>query len=300
MVVHRIAFGALTLWRLKLLAQTIDFQREIRPILSENCFQCHGPDSGSRQADLRLDRRDSALATRSGSAPIVPGKAAESLVYQRINSTDESFRMPPAEAHKTLTPAQVATIKRWIDAGAPWKEHWAFQAPVKPQLPAVHDTAWAHSPIDRFILAKLEESGLTPAAEADRRTLIRRVALDTTGLPPKPAEVDAFLQDISPTAYERMVDRYLASPHYGEHRARYWLDAARYGDTNGLHFDNYRDIWPFRDWVIAAYNGNLPFDRFTTEQLARRSAPQSHARSTRRHWLPPLRRNYERSRHHRR
>jgi hypothetical protein len=251
-----------------LLAQNIDFEREIRPILSENCFQCHGNDSGSRQADLRLDKRDSALAARPEGTPIVPGKSSESLVYKRISSTDASFRMPPAEAHKTLTAAQIATIQRWIDAGAPWKEHWAFQAPVKPQLPAVHDAAWVRNPIDRFILAKLEEKGLSPAPAADRRTLIRRVALDTTGLPPKPAEVESFLADNSPTAYERMVDRYLQSPHYGEQRAHYWLDGARYGDTNGIHFDNYRDIWPFRDWVVAAYNRNEPFDQFSIEQLA--------------------------------
>ena len=269
MVDHRMAVGAVTLCAASaLLGQTVDFQREVRPILSDNCFQCHGPDSASRQADLRLDRRDSALAARSGGAAIVPGKSADSLVYQRISSTDPDFRMPPADAHKSLTEAQIATLKRWIEAGAPWKEHWAFQPPVKPKLPTVRDAAWARNPIDRFILAKLEEKGMAPAPAADRRTLIRRVALDTTGLPPKPAEVEAFLQDTAPDAYERMVDRYLASPHYGEHRARYWLDAARYGDTNGIHFDNYRDIWPFRDWVIAAYNRNLPFDEFTIEQLA--------------------------------
>jgi len=269
LAVHRIAAGAWALCASQiLLAQTIDFQREIRPILSDNCFQCHGPDSAARQADLRLDKRDSALAALADGTPIVPGKSAESLVYQRISSTDASFRMPPEEAHKSLTPAQIATIKRWIDAGAPWKEHWAFQAPVKPKLPAVKDAGWVRNPIDRFVLAKLEENGLAPAAAADKRTLIRRVALDTTGLPPKPAEVEAFVADNSANAYERMVDRYLASPHYGEHRARYWLDAARYADTNGIHFDNYRSIWPFRDWVIAAYNRNLPFDEFTVEQLA--------------------------------
>jgi len=205
---HRIAVGAITFCAAHiLLAQNIDFQREIRPILSDNCFQCHGPDGASRQADLRLDRRDSALAALADGTPIVPGKSAESLVYQRISSSDASFRMPPAEAHKTLTPAQIATIKRWIDAGAPWKEHWAFQAPVKPQLPAVKDAAWVRNPIDRFILAKLEQNGLTADAAADRHTLIRRVALDTTGLPPKPAEVEAFLADNSATAYEHMVDR---------------------------------------------------------------------------------------------
>ncbi len=266
---YRIVAAALTLCAAHaLLAQNIDFEREIRPILSENCFQCHGNDSGSRQAGLRLDKRESALAALPEGTPIMPGKSAESLVYKRISSTDPGFRMPPPEAHKSLTPAQISTIQRWIDAGAPWKEHWAFQAPVKPQPPAVHDTAWARNPIDRFILAKLEEKGLSPAPAADKRTLIRRVALDTTGLPPKPAEVDAFLADNSPTAYERMVDRELASPHYGEQRAHYWLDGARYGDTNGIHFDNYRDIWPFRDWVVAAYNRNQPFDQFSIEQLA--------------------------------
>ena len=176
--------------------------------------------------------------------------------------------MPPPDSHKRLTAAQIALLKRWIDGGAPWKEQWAFQSPVKPKPPAVKDAAWVRNPIDRFILAKLEEKGLAPAPAENRRALIRRVALDTTGLPPKPAEVETFLQDTSPNAYERMVDRYLASPHYGEHRARYWLDAARYGDTHGIHVDNYREIWPYRDWVIAAFNRNLPFDQFTIEQLA--------------------------------
>jgi hypothetical protein len=242
-----------------------DFQREIRPILSENCFQCHGPDAAARQAGLRLDRRDSALAA---GAPIVPGNAAGSLLYQRISASDAGFRMPPAESHKSLTPAQIALIKRWIDGGAPWKEHWAFQTPVKPPLPTVRNAAWVRNPIDRFILARLEEKGLAPAPAADARALIRRVALDTTGLPPKPIEVEAFLKDTAPGAYERMVDRYLASPHYGEHRAHYWLDAVRYADTNGIHFDNYRELWPYRDWVIAAFNRNMPFDRFATEQIA--------------------------------
>jgi hypothetical protein len=176
--------------------------------------------------------------------------------------------MPPPESHKKLTAAQIALLKRWIEGGAPWKEHWAFQTPVKPRPPAVKDAAWVRNPIDRFILAKLEEKGLAPAPVENRRALIRRVALDTTGLPPKPAEIEAFLADNTAGAYEHMVDRYLASPHYGEHRARYWLDAARYGDTHGIHVDNYREIWPYRDWVIAAFNRNLPFDQFTIEQLA--------------------------------
>jgi hypothetical protein len=249
-------------------APAVDFQREVRPILSDNCFQCHGPDGDARQAGLRLDRRETALEVRPNGAPIVPGKSAASLLYQRISSPDIDFRMPPPEAHKQLTAAQIALLKRWIDEGATWKEQWAFQPPVKPKPPAVKDVAWVRNPIDRFILAKLEEKGMAPAPAENRRALIRRVALDATGLPPTPAEVETFLQDASPNAYERMVDRYLASPHYGEHRARYWLDAARYGDTNGLHFDNYREIWPYRDWVIAAFNRNLPFDQFTIEQLA--------------------------------
>jgi mono/diheme cytochrome c family protein len=272
LVDHRIAAGAMALCATHiLLAQTapaVDFQREIRPILSDNCFQCHGPDSAARQAGLRLDRRESALEARPAGAPIVPGKSAASLLYQRVSDPNPDSRMPPADSRKSLTPAQIATLKRWIDSGAPWKEHWAFQTPVKPKPPAVRNAAWVRNPIDSFILAKLEEKGISPAPTEERRALIRRVSLDTTGLPPKPAEVETFLQDTAPNAYERMVDRYLASPHYGEHRARYWLDAARYGDTNGIHFDNYRDIWPFRDWVISAFNRNLPFDQFTIEQLA--------------------------------
>ena len=249
-------------------APAVDFQREIRPILSDNCFQCHGPDGAARQAGLRLDRRETALETRPNGTAIVPGKSAESLLYQRISDPDPSFHMPPPDSHKRLTAAQIALFKRWIDAGAPWKEQWAFQPPVKSKPPAVKDVAWVHNPIDRFILARLEEKGVAPAPAENRRALIRRVSLDATGLPPKPAEVESFLEDTSANAYERMVDRYLASPHYGEHRARYWLDAARYGDTHGIHIDNYREIWPYRDWVIAAFNRNLPFDQFTIEQLA--------------------------------
>jgi mono/diheme cytochrome c family protein len=269
---HRNRAAALAFCAARLLvAQTtpaVDFQRQIRPILSDNCFQCHGPDSAARQAGLRLDLRDAALKARPDGAPIVPGKSADSLLYQRINDPDATFRMPPPDSHKQLTAAQIALLKRWIDSGAFWKEHWAFQPPVKPKPPAVNAAAWVRNPIDRFILAKLEEKGLAPGPAENQRALIRRVALDTTGLPPRPAEIETFLQDTSPNAYEHMVDRYLASPHYGEHRARYWLDAARYGDTHGIHVDNYREIWPYRDWVIAAFNRNLPFDQFTIEQLA--------------------------------
>jgi hypothetical protein len=246
----------------------IDFQREIRPILSESCFQCHGPDSESRQAGLRLDLHDAALATRPRGAAIAPGNSAASLVYKRVSEPNANLRMPPAYSRRSLTPAQIALLKRWIDEGAPWKEHWAFQAPVKPKPPVVANPASARNAIDRFILAALEAKGLAPAPPADARTLIRRVALAATGLPPKPSEVEAYLADTAPGAYERMVDRYLASPHYGEQRAHYWLDAVRYADTNGIHFDNYREIWPYRDWVINAFNRNQPFKQFAIDQIA--------------------------------
>jgi hypothetical protein len=252
----------------KSVSKGIDFQREIRPILSENCFQCHGPDSTTRMAGLRLDQKDAAFQVRKNGAAITAGNPETSLLYQRIVSTSAARRMPPAMSHRTVTPQQVAILKKWIEQGAPWQEHWAFKAPAKSALPPVRNTVWARSPIDRFILSKLEAAALIPAPAAGRRTLIRRVALDLTGLPPTPAELERYLSDTRPDAYERMVDRLLASPHYGEHRARYWLDAARYGDTHGIHVDNYREIWPYRDWVIEAFNRNLSFDRFSIEQLA--------------------------------
>ena len=219
-------------------------------------------------AGLRLDLKDAAFETRKGGRAIAPGKPDESLVYQRIASPDKARLIPPVSSHRSLNAQQIATIKVWIEQGAHWREHWAFKPPVKAPVPPVRNAAWIRNPIDRFILAKLEAVGLTPAPQADRRTLIRRVALDVTGLPPSPAELELFVKDVRPDAYERMVDRYLASPHYGEHRARYWLDAARYGDTHGIHVDNYREIWPYRDWVISAFNRNQPFDQFSIEQLA--------------------------------
>ena len=240
-----------------LCAQTVDFQREIRPVLAENCFQCHGPDAGTRMAGLRLDLKEPALQA-----------AASGKLYARISAEDVARRMPPAASHKSLTAAQIAKIKLWIDQGAKWQEFWAYKTPVQAAPPSVRNAVWVRNPIDRFILAKLEAKGLEPAAAADRRTILRRVALDLTGLPPTPAEIDTFLSDTSASAYEKMVDRYLASPHFGEHRARYWLDAARYADTHGIHIDNYREIWPYRDWVINAFNRNMPYDRFGTEQLA--------------------------------
>src|ERR1700761_2095841 len=249
-----------------LTASAVDFQRQVRPILSDKCFLCHGPDKGTRMANLRLDTQEGSTAMRKNGAPIVPGKPDESLLIKRIFSEDPNFRMPPAFSHKTLTEEQKQTLRHWIEQGATWKQHWAFVPPAKSALPTVKDTAWPRNEIDYFVLAKMENAGLHPAAEADRHTLIRRVTLDLTGLPPMPKEVEAFVKDRSPGAYEKVVDRLLASPRYGEHRARYWLDAARYADSQGLHFDNYREIWPYRDWVIAAFNRNMPFDRFTVEQ----------------------------------
>lgn len=251
------------------LADEIDFNRDIRPILSDKCFRCHGPDSGERQTSMRLDRRDSALAPLDGGGrAIVPGDPEASELLRRIVSDDESLRMPPPETGKRVSADERERLRRWIEAGATWSEHWAFVAPQRPALPPVTQTAWPRNPIDHFVLARLEQVGLGPNPEADRATLIRRVTLDLTGLPPTPAEVDAFCADRAPDAYERLVDRLLHSPRYGEHRARHWLDVARYGDTHGLHLDNQRSIWPYRDWLIDAFNRNQPFDQFTVEQLA--------------------------------
>ena len=246
----------------------VNFQRQVRPILSDNCFLCHGPDKGTRMADVRLDIKEGAFAVRKNGVIIVPGKPDESLLIKRVLSDDAAYRMPPAFAHKTLTTEQKDILRRWVEQGAPWKDHWAFIAPVRPPLPEVKDTTWARTPIDRFILAKLEAANLQPAPDADKRTLLRRVTLDLTGLPPTPAEADAFVKDKSSNAYEKVVDRLFASPRYGEHMAHYWLDAARYADSQGLHIDNYREMWPYRDWVINAFNRNMRFDEFTVDQLA--------------------------------
>ncbi|MCH8841187.1 MAG: DUF1549 domain-containing protein, partial [Planctomycetes bacterium] len=250
-------------------ATSVDYIRDIRPILSRSCYACHGPDEDSREAELRLDRRESVLGeTASGEVVIVPGKPGKSELFQRISSEDQDERMPPFDSGKSLTPDQIALIRRWIGQGASWKEHWAFAAPRQQELPPVSDQDWPRNAIDYFIQARLDQQGWKPSPEADEETLIRRVTFDLTGLPPTPAEVDAFLADDSPVAYQRVVDRLLLSPRYGEHMARFWLDAARYGDTHGLHLDNVRSLWPYRDWVIKAFNHNMPFDQFTIEQLA--------------------------------
>ena len=246
----------------------VDFQTEVRPLLSDACFQCHGPDPATRLADLRLDLKGGAFAERENGKPVVPGDAEASLIYQRITHRDAARRMPPEYSHKKLEPEQIDKLRAWIDQGAEWTGHWSFEPPVRPDVPPAGDGTWAANPIDNFILARLQAEGLTPAAEADRPALARRAALDITGLPPEPSHLQAFLDDEAPGAYERYLDRLLALPGYGEHRARYWLDAARYADTHGIHIDNYREMWPYRDWVIDAYNRNLPFDRFTVEQIA--------------------------------
>ena len=247
---------------------SVDFQRDVRPILSDNCFQCHGPDEGTRQAGLRLDIKVGAFSQRDKGMPVVPGDLEGSLLYQRITQENEMLLMPPVYSGKELTQEQVEILKRWIEEGACWDLHWSFQALERPDLPKVKNEEWVRNPVDRFVLARLEAEGLEPAPEADRRALARRLALDLTGLPPEPEVVEAYVNDPSENAYDKLVDQFLVSPHWGEHRARYWLDAARYADTHGLHIDNYREMWPYRDWVIQAFNQNKPFDQFTVEQIA--------------------------------
>ena len=246
-----------------------DFARDVRPILSKHCFKCHGPDETTRKGDLRLDVREEALkAGASGERGIIPGEADASELIRRIQSSDPNEQMPPPDNKLPLSDAQKKTLTDWISAGADYKPHWAFQPPQAAPLPEVKQTAWPRVPFDRFVLAQLERKGLAPSPEADRETLIRRVYLDLIGIPPTIAEVDAFLSDPNPRAYENLVDGLLARPQYGERWARRWLDLARYADTNGYEKDRTRSIWPYRDWVINALNDDLPFDQFSIEQLA--------------------------------
>ncbi|MCA9239032.1 MAG: DUF1553 domain-containing protein [Planctomycetales bacterium] len=245
-----------------------DFNQVIRPLLAENCFACHGP--ADQQAGLRLDSFDA--ATRSA---IVPGDAAASELVRRITA-DEAHRMPPRSSHKRrLSADEVALLKQWISSGAPFEQHWAFVPPNRPEPPRVVHEAAVRNPIDRFILRRVEQAGLAPAQEADRSSLARRAALDVTGLPPSPEMVERFVNDDSQDAYEKYLDALFASPSWGEHRARYWMDYARYADTHGLHFDNYREMWAYRDWVIDAFNKNMPFDQFTIENLAGDMLPEA-------------------------
>ncbi len=245
-------------------ADKLEYNRDVRPILTENCFACHGPDSASRKADLRLDKREIAIEHDA----IVPGKPSQSSIVSRVFENDADAVMPPLATKKKLTAAQKETLKRWVAEGAEYQPHWSLIAPARPALPPVKNSDWVKTPIDAFILAKLEAAGLTPAPEADRRVLARRLSLDLTGLPPEPALVEAFVNDKSASAYEAYVDRLLEMDAWGEHRGRYWLDVARYADTHGIHFDNYREIWAYREWVINTLNKNMPFDQFIVEQLA--------------------------------
>ena len=242
----------------------IDFNRDIRPILSENCFYCHGQDGAKRQADLRLDDRDAAIAARA----IVPGDPGASGLLERVDSTDAEVVMPPPSSNRHLTPEQRDLLRRWIASGAEYRRHWAFESPVRPEPPAVNRGGWVKNGIDVFVLARLEAAGLQPAPEADRTTLIRRLSADLVGIPPTPEEVDAFVADPAPDAYERLVDRLLASPRYGERMALPWLDAARYADSNGFQQDGDTWQWMWRDWVVRALNADMPFDRFSIEQIA--------------------------------
>jgi mono/diheme cytochrome c family protein len=250
-------------------AKTISFNQSIQPILSENCYPCHGPDPGARKAKMRLDRAEFAFAPHDKSGPaIIAGQPDRSPLVRKIEAKNPKDRMPPPEAHKTLKPEQIALLREWVKQGAVYEEHWSFLAPKPQAVPDVKQKEWVRNAVDNFVLARLEREGLHASPEADRRSLIRRVTYDLTGLPPSPQEVEAFISDSSPDAYEKVVDRLLASPRYGEHRAHYWLDVARYGDTHGLHTDHYRSIWPYRDYVIRAYNQNKHFDQFVREQLA--------------------------------
>jgi len=248
----------------------IDFNRDVRPILSNLCFRCHGPDEGSRKAGLRLDRKDDAFRTlKSGSVAVAPGDLENSELYARITAEDnDPARMPPPDSGKAISPAQVAVLKRWIEQQAPWDEHWSFVPAVRRAVPEVKRADWPRTPIDRFVLAKLEAADVAPSPEADRVTFARRLHFDLLGRPPEVADVDAFLADPAPDAYERLVDRLLASPQYGERMAVAWLDLVRYADTVGYHSDVERSVSLYRDYVIRSFNADKPFDQFTVEQIA--------------------------------
>jgi hypothetical protein len=245
-------------------AEKVEFNRDVRPILADKCFFCHGPDAAHREADLRLDIRDEAVATQA----LVPGKPELSGVVARIFSTDDEELMPPPHANKKLSDHEKEILKRWIGQGAEYQGHWAYITPKRPTPPEVDASIGVNNPIDSFVQHRLRQENLQPSPEADRMTLIRRLALDLTGVSPTPEEVDAFVLDRSPQAYEKLVDRLLASPRYGERMAIKWLDCARYADSNGFQTDSSRQMWRWREWVIDAFNRDLSFDQFTIEQLA--------------------------------
>ena len=267
---HSLAFAAPAVLVLVagLSAQEVEFNRDIRPILSDKCYSCHGPGVANRQTKLRFDTESAAKQDLGGRFAIVPGDLEKSVIISRITAANPAMRMPPVRSVYKLSDHEIELIQRWIQQGAVWQKHWSFIPPKRRQLPGVKQDNWPRNPIDNFVLAHLEHEGVSPSPEADRERLIRRVTLDLTGLPPTPAEIDAFLNETSPAAYEKVVDRLLASPRYGERMAARWLDAARYADTNGYQTDGERSMWRWRDWVIDAFNHNMPFDQFTVEQIA--------------------------------
>src|SRR5262247_1094359 len=254
----------------------VDFLKDIQPILEKTCYECHGGEK--QKGGLRLDIKEAALKGGDSGPLFVSRKSGESLLIQAVAGTKEDLAQMPKK-RDPLTAEQIGLLRAWIDQGANWPEtaatdakdpgqHWAFKAPVRPDVPVVKNKNRVRTPIDNFILARMEKEGLKPSPEADKVTLLRRLHFDLTGLPPTPVEVDAFLADKSPDAYEKVVEKLFASPHYGERMAMQWLDLARYADTHGYHLDSHRDMWPWRDWVIKAFNQNMPYDRFTIEQLA--------------------------------
>jgi len=246
-----------------LYAGAVEFNRDVRPIFSDKCYVCHGPDAAAKHAPFRLDSEQAAKADLGGGRrAIVEGNADASALVQRTSAAKPALRMPPVSSGLTLSPSEIATLRQWVAEGAKWQKHWSFIPPVRPDVPP------GMNAIDFFVQQRLEKEGLKPSAEANRETLIRRVSLDLTGLPPTPSEIDAFLKDRSPNAYEKVLDRLLASPRYGERMAFRWLDAARYADTNGYQFDGERVMWRWRDWVIEAFNRNLPFNEFARDQIA--------------------------------
>ncbi len=244
--------------------EPVNFSRDIRPLFSNTCFKCHGPDSNTREAGLRLDSEHNVFEEAE---VVVAGQPAASELFQRLVSDDADLLMPPPESGRSLTPQQIELIRKWIEQGAQWGPHWSFVPPTSPPIPDLNSD-WPRNGIDHFVLNQLQQRSMQPSPPADRRTLARRLALDLTGLPPDPADLQAFIEDDSAAAYERLVDKLMASPHYGEHMARHWLDLVRYGDTHGLHLDNYREHWPYRDWIIHSFNANQPYDQFSIEQLA--------------------------------
>ena len=259
---------------------SVRYGRDVRPILSDRCFLCHGTDPETRAADLRLDTfMDATMDLGGGFAAIVPGDPEASLLFERITATDPHDIMPPPEANKpALTPAEIETIRAWIEQGAEYEPHWAFQVPTAPTVPNLAEDDWSRNDVDRFVLRALRDAGLEPNPEADPATLCRRVFLDLTGLPPTPEEIDAFIADTSDDAFERLVDRLMTEEpyrtRYAERMATPWLDLARYADTAGIHMDAGKQMWPYRDWVLKAFRENMPFDRFTIDQLAGDLAPE--------------------------